>query len=599
MARGRKKLGEEDKHVKMNRETLREAVKIFRFVKPYRWSLYIGLLFLFFSSLTFLLIFTLFRFMIDSAEGKLEYDISLSQIGIFLVAILLIQGFVSYTRVMLFAKASENGIADLRKSLYDKIITLPIVFFEKNRSGELVSRVTSDTEKLYGAFSVTLAEFIRQIIMLIGCIIFLGYTSLKLTLIMVSTFPVVVIAAMFFGRYIRKLSKEKQAALAESNIILNETVQTVSAVKSFTNEVYESLRYGGKNDQVVKVAMKFAQGRALFSAFIVTVLFGALCFVVWQAVLMLETGELTAGKLVAFVSYTGIIGAAIASLGSFYTDLLGAIGATERVREILSMDPEVDLAEAKSDVSKLSGKIEYKNVSFAYPTRDDLIVLKDLNLKVEEGQKVALVGQSGSGKSTIVQLLLRFYDLTGGEILVDGKNINDYGISGYRSHIAIVPQEVMLFGGTIRENILYGKPDANEEEVIKAAKEANAWEFIQQFPEGLETIVGERGIKLSGGQRQRIAIARAILKDPAILLLDEATSSLDAESERVVQDALNKLMEGRTSIIIAHRLATIRDVDCIFVMEDGKIIETGTHDELSVSGGAYSQLAKLQFDLVE
>jgi ABC-type multidrug transport system fused ATPase/permease subunit len=338
----------------------------------------------------------------------------------------------------------------------------------------------------------------------------------------------------------------------------------------------------------------------LFAVFIVSVLFGALFFIIWEGATMVQTGEITAGQLVAFVSYTAIIGGAIAGLGNFYTELLGAIGATERVREILDDHSEVDIFKEKTvEKIALSGNIEYDEVRFRYPTRADVEVLKGLTFRVKAGQKVALVGPSGAGKSTIVQLLLKFYDIQSGDIRVDGRSIQDMNTSAYRQNIAIVPQEVLLFGGTIRENIAYGKPGATDDEIIEAARQSNCWEFIKKFPEGLDTIVGERGIKLSGGQRQRVAIARAILKNPSILLLDEATSSLDAESEKVVQEALNTLMEGRTSIIIAHRLATIREVDKIFVLDHGRIVEAGTHEELSnLEDGLYNSLAKLQFEQV-
>ncbi len=293
------------------------------------------------------------------------------------------------------------------------------------------------------------------------------------------------------------------------------------------------------------------------------------------------------------------MGGAIAGLGSFYTEILGAIGATERILDILNMESEVNVEDKINlPAERIYGNIEYRNVHFSYPSRSDVKVLDGIDFKIQAGQKIAIVGTSGAGKSTIIQLLLQFHKLTDGAIYIDGKNIYDYNLTAIRENMAIVPQEVLLFGGTIRENIAYGKPDATEQEIIAVAQKANAWEFISTFPEGLNTVVGERGIKLSGGQRQRIAIARAILKDPAILILDEATSSLDAESEKVVQEALYELMRGRTSIIIAHRLATIRDVDCIYVLGDGKIIEQGTHEELSLlEDGLYNNLAKLQFEM--
>jgi len=610
MARRRQATTDEQPLPKLNRETLRQAIGIYKYIRPYRWSLFFGLILLFMSSLVFMLFPYLAGRMVDIAQGNpgigsslpdfidIDVEINLQQIGWVLLAILILQGVVSYTRVLLFARVSEKGIGDIRKALYEKLVTLPIVFFEKSRVGELVSRLTGDVEKLYSAFSITLAEFIRQIIILVVGIAFLAIRAPQLSLIMLATFPVIVIGAMIFGRYIRKLSKERQEELANTNTILNETLQAIHVVKAFTNEIFESLRYKDSVNRMVSVALRYAHGRAIFSVFIITFLFGALFFIIWRGAIMVSNGTMTAGLLIEFVVYTGIIGGAIAGLGNFYTDLLGAIGATERIREILNTEGEVELSDSMTvPALEFKGNITYEDVHFEYPTRTDVPVLKGLSFDVQSGQKVALVGTSGAGKSTIVSLLLQFYDVSEGDIKVDGRSIYDYNLTAFRKNIAIVPQEVLLFGGTIRENIRYGKPNATEDEIIEAARQANAWDFIQTFPEGLDTIVGERGIKLSGGQRQRIAIARAILQDPAILLLDEATSSLDAESEKMVQDALNTLMRGRTSIIIAHRLATIRDVDCIYVIDDGKIIEQGTHEELSMlEDGAYNSLAKLQFE---
>lgn len=600
MAKSRWGNNDDAPKVKLSRESFREGLKMFEFIRPYRWSFILGLVIIFLSSLTFMLFLYLPGEMVDIMQNKSKHGWQMNDIKIMLFVLFILQGVMSYARVMLFARVSESGLADLRLALYRKMMSLPVSFFEQSRVGELVSRVTADTEKLYNTFSITLAEFIRQIVVLITGIAFLAYTAQKLALIMIATFPVIVIGAIFFGKYIRKLSKERQDEVAETNTILNETIQSINAVKAFTNEWFELRRYGNVNDKVVKVSMKFASRRALFATFIITVLFGALFFIIWQGAMMVGTGEMTAGGLIQFVSYTATIGGAIAALGSFYPELMGSIGATERVREILNRPSEVDVKnEPLQPAKRLSGNIEFKNIHFRYPTREDVAVLRGVNLSIKSGQKIALVGTSGAGKSTIMQLVLRFHQATEGSILVDGKPMQDYDISDYRQNLALVPQEVLLFGGTIRENILYGKPDATDAEVIEAAKLSNSWEFISQFPEGLATIVGERGIKLSGGQRQRIAIARAILRNPSILLLDEATSSLDAESEKVVQDALNVLMEGRTSIIIAHRLATIREVDKIYVLDGGKIVEQGTHDELyEKENGIYAGLAKLQFDAV-
>ena len=589
----------EKKRPKVSKEQFRDALKIFEFVSPYKWYLIFGMILLFLSSLVFMVFPYLAGEMIDVAQGNSKYNMKLKDIGLILIGILVIQGFVSYTRVVFFAIASEKGIADVRNALFQQMITLPITFFEKNRTGDLVSRITADVEKLYSAFSITLAEFVRQIIILITGVIFLGITTPDLALIMLGTFPVIVVAAIFFGSYIRKLAKQRQDALAETNVIVNESVQNINVVKSFTSENFEINRYGNSLKDVVKIALKFAQGRAIFSVFIVTVLFGAIFFILWKGATLLQSGDMTAGELVSFVFYTGIIGASIAGLGNFYTQLLGAIGATERIREILGTSGELLPSKHIMPKTKFKGEVAFENVQFSYPTRTDVPVLKGVDLVVKPGEKVALVGTSGAGKSTIIQLLLRLYNLEGGIIKIDGKNAQEYELSDYRKNFALVPQEVLLFGGTIKENIIYGRPSATDSEIIDAAKQSNAWDFISSFPEGLDTIVGERGIKLSGGQRQRIAIARALLRNPAILLLDEATSSLDAESEKEVQAALDQLMIGRSSIIIAHRLATIREVDRIYVLDGGKIVETGTHEELiAKSDGLYAGLAKLQFESI-
>lgn len=594
--------GQEDDapKVKVTRESLREALKIFNFIRPYRWSMVGGMLMLFFSSLSFMVILYLCGLMVDVAQGKAKIAVSLEEVGLALVAILILQGIISYARVMMFARVSERGIADIRLALYRQMVSLPVSFFEQTRVGELVSRVTNDVEKLYNTFSITLAEFLRQVIILVAGVVFLVATSPSLAKVMVFTFPIVVIGAMIFGKYIRKISKERQNTIAETNIILSETMQAINAVKSFSNEWFEVNRFGKANSKSVDISMRFAARRGIFAVFIVVVLFGSLFFILWEGATLLQAGKITSGELINFFTFTATVGGAIAGLGNFYPELVGAIGATERVREILNMQPEVEVKpHFVAPQKRLKGNIEFKNVRFHYPTRADVTVLKGVDLRIKSGQKVALVGMSGAGKSTVTQLLLRFYELTEGGIFVDNQNIKDYDITEYRGNMAVVPQEVLLFGGTIRENILYGKHDATDAEIIAAAKKSNSWEFISQFPEGLETVVGERGIKLSGGQRQRIAIARAILRDPSILILDEATSSLDAESEKVVQEALNTLMEGRTSVIIAHRLATIRDVDQIFVLDNGKIVEQGTHEELSnIENGIYNGLARLQFDSV-
>ncbi|MCC7027628.1 MAG: ABC transporter ATP-binding protein [Saprospiraceae bacterium] len=591
---------------KISKEGLLKAYRILRFIKPYKWSFLLGMLCLVVSSSMFMIFPGAAGEMANAAIGKGTWNISVEKFGLIFLVILIIQGVLSFFRTIFFARVSEKGVADVRTALYQKLITQDISYFEQHRVGELTSRLTADVEQLQSAFSITLAEFIRQIVVLVIGIIIIAWMAPKLSLIMVLTFPVIVICSMYFGRYIRTLSKARQDRLAETNIIVEESFQSFHTVKAFTNERFELHRFSKAIDEMVVISMNYAKMRGLFFIFIITVLFGGLFFILWRGALLVQAGEMQAGDLFSFIIYTGIIGGAIAGIGNLYSTLAGSIGATERIQDILDrgqeidMDPYSDQQIAEIPRIDIEGSIEYREVRFSYPSRMDVEVLHNISFTVTKGQRIALVGSSGAGKSTIIQLLMRFYDCNGGAIYIDGKNCNDYNITAYRKNIAIVPQEILLFGGTIRENILYGKPDASEAEILQAAEQSNSLDFIESFPDGFQTIVGERGIKLSGGQKQRIAIARAILRNPAILILDEATSSLDAESEKLVQDALDKLMKNRTSIIIAHRLSTIREADCIYVLRDGTIAESGTHELLlDKPNGIYKNLVNLQLSQSE
>jgi len=594
MAKRRTESEEEKKP--LTKAGLKKFIGVFRFVAPYRWSFIAGLSALTLSSLTLLSFPFLGGKLLDVAQGKSWMFItSINQIVFLLIAILVFQSVFSFLRVYYFANVSERALADLRHTIYEKIIWLPQTFFDSRRVGELTSRITSDVSTLQDAFSFMLAELLRQSLMLIIGTIVIFVLTPKLTFFMLLTFPVLVLAALFFGKFIRKLSKKTQDQLANANVIVEETFQSIAVVKAFTNEVFEVLRYRKSLTEVVNTALYAARYRGFFISFIILTLFSGIVAVSWYGATLVHENLLTVGELFSFVLYTGVIGASIAGLGDLYSQLQRAIGASDRVLEILELSDEKS---SSTSSLKLNGEISFNEVSFSYPTRADVKVLKSISFNVAAGEKIALVGPSGSGKSTIINLLMRFYPIHSGSINVDGTNVLNYDLSSYRKNIGIVPQEVILFGGTIRENIAYGKPGASEEEIILAARKANAMEFIEGFPEKLNTIVGDRGVKLSGGQRQRVAIARAILKDPVILILDEATSSLDARSERLVQEALEKLMENRTTVIIAHRLSTIRKVDRIMVIKDGQIAESGTHERLiSMHEGIYSNLLKLQLEI--
>ncbi len=590
-------VSKEDKK-KFSRDGLKKTLSILRFVKPYRVQYIVGFVFLILSTVTTMSFGLLIGQITSVIQGKSAF--TLNQVTLFFVGVLIAQAIFSFFRIYFFSQVSERAMADVRRATYSKIITLPISFFEKRRVGELTSRISSDISQLQDVLTLTVAELFRQIgTLTIGTAI-IFYVSWKLTFFMLATFPVIIIAAMFFGRFIRKLSKQAQDLLAEANVIVEETLQSVNVVKSFTNEGLEINRYGTALQRVVGTALKAAKFRGVFVSFVIFALFGGIIGVVWYGGSLVLSNEMPFADLLTFIVYTTFIGGSVAGMGDLYAQLQKTIGSSERILEILEEPSEVNAVEALPLFVPVHGHVRFDDVRFSYPSRPDIAVLKGISLDVSAGRKIALVGQSGAGKSTIVQLLMRYYPIAGGQITVDGRDLAGFNVTELRKNIAVVPQEVMLFGGTILENILYGKPTATEAEVREAARKANALQFIDSFPEGLQTIVGERGVKLSGGQRQRIAIARAILKDPAILVLDEATSSLDAESERLVQEALDVLMQNRTTIIIAHRLATIRKVDMIYVMREGQIAEIGTHDQLAnQEDGIYANLVKLQFETIE
>jgi len=609
MARGRSTLNsgnrqkEELPKAQINRETLKNISKLLSYLRPYRAKFFGAMFFLLLSSLVGLAFPSFIGGLIDAAQGKATSKFlpaSIQGIGLLALLVLFAQGFVSFFRILWFVQVAERSLADIRRDTYFKLITLPMNFFSNRRVGELNSRISADLSQIQDTLTTTLAEMTRQLVLLIGGIAFLAIISIKLTLSLLVVLPVLIVVAIFFGRFIRKISRKAQDKLAESNTIVEETLQGIANVKAFVNESFEAGRYSTNIREVANIAITGAKYRGLFASFIVFGLFGAIVAVVAYGCILVSHNELSVGELFKFALYAAFVGSAMGSFPEMYANVQRAVGASERVLEILAEEGEdVSINDTENEIKqKISGEIAFEHVNFHYPTRTEIEVLKDVSFEAGRGQRIALVGPSGSGKSTTAALILQFYHPQSGTILFDGKPASNFSLTDIRNQVAIVPQDVLLFGGTIRENIAYGKLKASEDEVLRAAERANAHEFIKSFPEGYDTIVGERGVKLSGGQRQRIAIARALLKNPSILILDEATSSLDSESERLVQEALEELMKNRTSIIIAHRLSTIRDADKIIVLEKGKVIESGTHDELvSNEKGLYRYLSQLQFEV--
>jgi ABC-type multidrug transport system fused ATPase/permease subunit len=579
---------------KITASSLNKAKIIFKYAGKNRWKFFIGLIFLLLTSIT-ALAFPKFMGMLVDCVNKKD-GVLANKIALGLMLVLVLQSIFSFFRLSLFVNFTENTLANVRLALYTNLVKLPMSFFSQKRVGELNSRISNDISQIQDTLTTTIAEFLRQFILIIGSFVMLASINWKLTILMISVVPIVGVAAVIFGKFIRKYSKTVQDKVAESQVVVEETMQGISIVKAFANEWYEIDRYKQRISEVVKIGIKGGQFRGYFASFIIVCLFGTIVTVVWYGVTLAIAGEITVGELFTFILYSSYVGASSGGIAELYSQMQKAIGATERVFELLDEVPEQINSDSATDVEKIKGEVTFLNVAFSYPSRKEIQVLKNVSFKANFGQKIAIVGPSGTGKSTIASLLLRFYDIESGTILIDDKNIYNYDLETLRGNMSIVPQDVILFGGTIRENIAYGKPNATNEEIMLAAKQANAFNFVEGFPEKFETIVGERGIKLSGGQRQRIAIARALLKNPSILILDEATSSLDSESEKLVQEALEILMQGRTSIIIAHRLSTIRSADQILVLDNGEIREQGTHKELiDLENGMYKNLSNLQF----
>jgi len=515
------------------------------------------------------------------------------QAALLLVVLFAIRGVFTFVRHYMFTVAAEQVVTRLRQDLYAALVRQEIAFFDAHRTGELTNRLASDTTVLQSMVTVNVSMALRHGVMGAGALVILLFTSWKLTLFMVMVVPVVVVIAKTYGRTIRKKSREVQDRLAEATEVAEESLSGIRTVRAFAREDAEIARYSAAVDRAFEVAKDRGKATGLFQGAIGFAAYSAVAAVLWYGGALLVEGTMGMGELASFLLYTMIVALSVGAMSNLWEDLYKASGATQRVFELL--DREASVSGGTRTLDALVGEVYFDAVDFAYPSRSDVPVLIGLSLRLSAGAVVALVGPSGAGKSTVAALLSRFYDPSAGAVTLDGVDLRELEVDWLRRQVGVVAQEPILFATTVRENIRYGRPDATEAEVIAAATAANAHDFIAGFPEGYETKVGERGVRLSGGQKQRVAIARALLKDPRVLILDEATSSLDAESEHLVQEALERLMRGRSTLVIAHRLSTVKGADRILVMDGGRIVQEGTHEALMGKGGLYRQLVQRQF----
>ncbi len=594
---------EKKKKKRLRMSDLRGFKQMSPYLKPHRMGFAVGILLIMISSILTLFVTRLWGQLggvgiMGGSENIAASDLetgflanfnfnNLESIGTTIAVVLVIQATLSFLRVYLFANMTEKMMLTMRRDAFEAVVSMPMKFYHDKRVGDVNSRISADITSIQDTFTTTLAELIRQSIMLVGGIAALAYFSVDLTLMMLMTLPVVVLVAIVFGKFIKRLSKETQDEIAASNVIVQEVLTGIVNVKAFANEWYERGRYTGSISSVRALAMKGAMGRGAFASFIILFIFGAITLVIFKGAALMQSGDLASEHFFTFLLMTGLVAGSVGGLANLFGVVQKGLGAVESLMDLLNEKRELEKLTENVPIYDLRKTVAFNNVNFHYESRKDLTILSDLTLEMKTGEQVALVGPSGAGKSTIASLLLRFEAPVSGSITIDGKNLTDMDLRGFRKRIGYVPQEVILFGDDIRTNIAYGKLDATDSEIRDAAKQANALEFIESFPEGFSTLVGERGIQLSGGQRQRIAIARAILRDPDILILDEATSALDSVSETAVQAALEQLMKGRSTLIIAHRLSTIQNAHRIVVIVEGSVAESGTHAELIENKGPY------------
>lgn len=607
MAKSRREAGKTNNNdelpkAKLNLKNIKKSLRLFTYLGKQKWKFIIGMFFLIGTAAVGLLFplksGSLFGFLGKSNQPTEIVTSQLQNLGLTLLFILIIQSIFSFGRTYFFSQVTENILKGVRDDVFKKIIQMPMSFFSKNQSSELNSRMSTDINVISEAFTFNIAELLRQAIVGIGgLILMIKLTPFKIAMWFLAIIPALTVITIVFAKKIRFYSKNFQDKIAELSNIVGEAVTGIVNVKVFTNEAYEIKRYSEKTSEIKKFGFKYGLFRGTFFAFIIAFVFGSVFFILYLMIKLYLEKELTGEQFGQFLMLSLFVAASLGGLPEQIASIQRALGATDRVFELI--DGEIENIELSDNHEKQTkGEITFNEVSFYYPSRPDFNVLKNISFKAESGQTVALVGSSGSGKTTIASLILRFYDPLSGNILIDGIDSKSLSLTELRKQIALVPQDVVLFAGSIKDNIAYGKPNANENEITEAARKANALDFIESFPDKFNTMVGERGIQLSGGQRQRIAIARAVLKNPSVLVLDEATSSLDSESEHLVQEALDKLMIGRTSIVIAHRLATIKNADKIVVLQNGEVREIGSHEELILNeNGLYYKLCKMQFEI--
>ncbi len=570
--------------------------RIWRFAKPYRLRIAGATFAVAVAAGTVLGLGFGLRKLVDEGFASGNADLLDEAIWV-LFGVVLLLAAASYTRFYLVSWVGERVVADIRRAVFDQVIRLSPAYYEVTRTGEILSRLTTDTSVLQMVVGTSVSIALRNAIMLVGGTVLLAVTSARLTGLVFLVVPLVIVPILVFGRRVRRLSRASQDRVADVGSYVDEALGAIRTVQAFGHEPVDRQRFATRVEEAFTTAVRRIGARALLTAVVIALVFGAVSLILWKGGHDVLAGEISGGELSAFVFYAIVVAGAAGALSEVIGDLQRAAGATERLMELLETEPDIAApADPKPLPVPARGAARFENVVFKYPSRPDRSALDGFSLEVRPGEKLAIVGPSGAGKTTVFQLLLRFYDPAEGRITLDGVDLRDADPADLRARIGLVPQEPVIFSGDAWENIRYGKPEASDQEVRNAAQAAAALEFLERLPEGLDTFLGERGVRLSGGQRQRVAIARAILRDPAVLLLDEATSALDAESERAVQQALDRLMAGRTTLVIAHRLATVLKADRIVVMDQGRIVASGTHGELIQADGLYARLAALQFD---